>query len=451
MSGHRHIALLSYGFLRLCVILRDLNFYHVRMLWHSLRREGWRSIKDEIFPSDAVMTMGLEDQPNTLSEGAQKTVLIIDRSLPRFDRDAGSRATWQYIRLLREMGFKVTVWGHDFLRREPYATMLEDMGVEVVAGTALACGRWRRWIRARAATLDYVIIHRPNVAVAYMNFLRKATDARIIYFGVDLRWLRNQRRYDVEGDPFYRAEARYWQTIENRLVGMADVSYFYSRAESEIVARQVPGARVRTVPLFIFQGKVDKGLAYMDRAGLMFVGGFAHQPNVDGILWFVNEIYPEVRKQLGDVTLWVVGTNPPEALRGRPGLELTGAVSDAELQLLYDRSRVVVAPLRYGAGIKGKVVEALFQHVPLVTTTIGAEGMPEPEGVLEVCDLPHDFANAVIRIYSDRSLWLTLCASMEANAANHFSVATARRVLGEDFGLETVSGSACLTVRETPI
>jgi glycosyltransferase involved in cell wall biosynthesis len=433
MSVHRYTALLGYGFLRLCVALRGLSFYHIRVLWHGLRHGGWKSLQDEIFPPDAVMPPVVGARPTTQPDGGQrKGILVIDRSLPRFDRDAGSRATWQYIRLLREMGFRVTVWGHDFLRREPYATMLEDMGVEVVSGGALVCGRWRGWVRARAATLDYVIIHRPNVAVAYVDFLRKATDARILYFGVDLRWLRNLRRHEVERDPFHLAEARYWQAIENRLVGMAHAAYFYSRAESDIVVQQVPDARVRTVPLFIFQGKAEEGRAFGDREGLIFVGGFAHQPNVDGILWFVNDIYPAVRERLGEVTLQVVGANPPEALRGRPGVVLAGAVSDAELQALYGRSRVVVAPLRYGAGIKGKIVEAVFQRVPLVTTTIGSEGMPEPEGVLEVRDQPHDFATAVIRLYRDEDLWSARSARMGAYVAEHFSAATARRVLEED-------------------
>jgi glycosyltransferase involved in cell wall biosynthesis len=433
MSVHRYTALLGYGFLRLCVALRGLSFYHIRVLWHGLRHGGWKSLQDEIFPPDAVMPPVVGARPTTQPDGGQrKGILVIDRSLPRFDRDAGSRATWQYIRLLREMGFRVTVWGHDFLRREPYATMLEDMGVEVVSGGALVCGRWRGWVRARAATLDYVIIHRPNVAVAYVDFLRKATDARILYFGVDLRWLRNLRRHEVERDPFHLAEARYWQAIENRLVGMAHAAYFYSRAESDIVVQQVPDARVRTVPLFIFQGKAEEGRAFGDREGLIFVGGFAHQPNVDGILWFVNDIYPAVRERLGEVTLQVVGANPPEALRGRPGVVLAGAVSDAELQALYGRSRVVVAPLRYGAGIKGKVVEAVFQRVPLVTTTIGSEGMPEPEGVLEVRDQPNDFATAVIRLYRDEDLWSARSARMGAYVAEHFSAATARRVLEED-------------------
>jgi len=433
MKVHRLSALLSYGLLRFFVICRDANFHNFRMLWHVLLHGGWRSIQDEIF-STIASSVGQEIRAKpSASDNAKKTVLVIDRSLPRFDRDAGSRATWQYIKLLREMGYNVTTWGHDYLRREPYASMLEDFGVEVVSGWTLACGRWRNWVRAHASNLDYVIIHRPNVAVAYMDYFGKVTDARVLYFGVDLRWLRNQRRYEVEGDAFYRTEARYWQAVENQLIGMAHASYFYSYVETEIVSRQVPTAQVRMLPLFVYRGKEEDGRSYQNRSGLMFVGGFAHQPNVDGILWFVNEILPLVRGQLGDVSLRVVGANPPDALRRCPGLELTGAVSDEELQALYDNSRVIVAPLRYGAGIKGKVVEALFQHVPLVTTAIGAEGMPTPAQVMAICDLPDEFANAIIRLYKDGELWTAQSANIKNYVVDHFSEATARAALQDAF------------------
>ena len=432
MSVRRYASMVAYVLVRLCVAVREITPYHIRAVWHSLRHGGWKSLQDEIFQQDAVMAPAPVPRPLQAEGKSRKGVLVIDRSLPRFDRDAGSRATWQYIRLLHEMGFRVTVWGHDFLRREPYATLLEDMGVEVVSGGTLVCGRWRSWVRARASTLDYVLIHRPNVAVAYMDFLQKETKARVLYFGVDLRWLRNQRRYEVERDPFHLAEARYWQAIENRLVGMAHSSYFYSCAESGIVTQQVPGARVRTVPLFIFQGTTAEEHTFDEREGLIFVGGFAHQPNVDGILWFVSEIYPAIREQLGEVTLRVVGANPPEALRRQPGVVLLGTVSDADLQALYDHSRVVVAPLRYGAGIKGKVVEAVFQHIPLVTTSIGAEGMPESEAVLEIHDHPHDFTASVIDLYCNGTAWAARSARMGNYVAEHFSVATARRILEQD-------------------
>lgn len=432
MSLGRIADVFSYGLLRLCVLLRDFRLRNLRVMCHGLRNGAWTSIQAELFPTDTVLNAapGLSALAATPERG-RKHVLLIDRSLPRFDRDAGSRATWQYIRLLRDMGFSVTVWGHDCLRREPYASHLEAMGVSVLSGWTIACGRWRAWVRHHAHELDYVVLQRPNVAMAYIGYLRRQTTARILYFGVDLRWLRNQRRYEVEGQALFHAEAQYWQSIEASLIRAADCSCFYSQVEVTMATQQVPMARVRALPLFLYEGKDEPGPPACVRSGLLFVGGFAHHPNVDGILWFVDEVLPLVQTRLGAVTLRVVGDNPPAELQGRSGVELLGAVSDAQLRMLYSESRIVVAPLRYGAGIKGKVVEALFHHVPLVTTAIGAEGMPAPDSVMDVCDLPGEFADRVCKLYADPVLWAIRTSNIKAYLTARFSRDSARQTLEE--------------------
>lgn len=432
MSLMRVLHASSYAVLRLSVMLRDLNLRHLRLLWHGLQQGGWKTVQKEVFPSDAVRTPGMTGDAAAPVRGAlRKNVLVIDRSLPRFDRDAGSRATWQYIQLLCDMGYGVTVWGHDCLRREPYAGMLEAMGVQVLSGWVLACGNWRRWIRKHADQLHYVVLLRPNVAQAYMAYLKTKTSARLLYFGVDLRWLRNRRRYEVEGEALFQTESEYWKNVENQLIGLADASYFYSRVEVDIAMEQMPQATVRMLPLFLYAEQPGRLPVYDERHGLLFVGGFAHQPNVDGILWFVDQVFPLIRARLGDVRLRIVGESAPPALQGRPGLELLGAVSDAELEELYRSTRVVIAPLRYGAGIKGKVVEALFHQVPLVTTGIGAEGMPTPEQVMDVCELPADYADSVSRLYLDADAWAQRVAHISTYLAQHFAQDSAKRVLRE--------------------
>lgn len=433
MSLGRIPQAISYALLRLSVLLRDLDARHLRLLWHGLRQGGWASIQKEVFPDDAVrapVVPHLATAPVTPGRRRQQ-VLVIDRSLPRFDRDAGSRAAWQYIELLCDMGFAVTVWGHDGLRREPYASLLEAMGVQVLSGWSVAAGNWRRWVRQHGGQLHAVLLHRPNVAVAYMDFLRRHTPAKLLYFGVDLRWLRNQRRYEVEGQALFQAEAHYWQGIENGLIAQADAAYFYSQVEVDIAAQQRPQARVRMVPLFLYRESPEPAPALAQRNGLLFIGGFAHQPNVDGILWFVEQIFPLLRAQLGDVRLRIVGAQPPAQLAGQAGVELLGALSDAELARCYRSTRLVVAPLRYGAGIKGKVVEALFHHVPLVTTPTGAEGMPEPERVMKVCAQPADFARSVQLLYQDDAHWAARAAQITSYVAQHFSPASAQSILQE--------------------
>lgn len=411
-------------------LLDPRSLYRV---WRAWRSRGTAAILAELSTTDNGQSTGV--LPGSVSMGDAPiagTLLVIDATLPRYDRDAGGRSSFLYLKMLREMGYAVFFMPNDQLRREPYASVLEGMGVQLLIGSGFRCGHWRTWLRDRAGQITHVILHRPNVAKRYLAAIKKIGGLKILYFAHDLRFLREARHYKLDGDAFHRHEADYWERIEKNIISQVDVAYFVSTEETRIVSTWRGRAVAHTVPIFPVNLAPCSGLPYEQRSGLLFVGGFAHQPNVDGILWFVNEIYPAVREQLGEVTLHVVGANPPEALRGRPGVVLAGAVSDVALQALYDQTRVAVAPLRYGAGIKGKVVEAVFQRVPMVTTSIGAEGMPAPQEVLEVCDFPHDFAGAVINLYRDQDLWVARSARMETYVAEHLSAATARRILQED-------------------
>jgi glycosyltransferase involved in cell wall biosynthesis len=132
---------------------------------------------------------------------------------------------------------------------------------------------------------------------------------------------------------------------------------------------------------------------------VVFVAGFDHRPNVDGMLWFANEIWKTVRDRVPEARLTIVGSNPPPAvleLKHRPGVHVTGYVPDTSPYL--DRAAVSIAPLRYGAGMKGKVAEALAAGVPVITTSIGAEGFRAVPGEhLLIADSAADFAAAVVQ------------------------------------------------------
>jgi glycosyltransferase involved in cell wall biosynthesis len=415
-----------------CLLVTALSPHNIRVLWHLLTHGGWSTIQDElsVYEQESPASPKIPLRHDTLPRQTSGVMLVIDRSLPRFDRDAGSRACWQYIQLSLSMGLRVIVWGHDFLRPEPYASMLEEMGAEVISGRKFTCGGWKKWIKANANAIDYVVIHRPNIAVRYIDYLKRNTHARIFYFGHDLRWLRNARRYKLEKDRFFLSESIYWKKIETRLVQQVDASYYFSTVESEEMNRLCPFSTIRVVPLFMVEEEPARVVPpYNEREGLLFVGGFSHAPNVDGVLWFVDEILPELRRQLGPITLTVVGKNPPEKLIGMTGVELVGAVSEAELMRLYDHARVVVAPLRYGAGIKGKVVEAICRKLPTVTTPIGAEGLPAAASVLQIAENPEQFCKLVSKLYSDPTLWSQKSIGMSNYMVEHFSSSFARSML----------------------
>jgi glycosyltransferase involved in cell wall biosynthesis len=156
---------------------------------------------------------------------------------------------------------------------------------------------------------------------------------------------------------------------------------------------------------------------------LLFVGGFAHQPNRHGLLWFLDEVLPIVQERIPAVRLVVAGSNPPPDVQALNDGRITirANVSDSELHALYRHARLAIAPLRYGAGVKGKVVEALREGLPVVTTSIGTQGLPGIAKIIPVCDEPLAFADAVCQLLKDETAWAERAAAQLDYAALHYS------------------------------
>jgi glycosyltransferase involved in cell wall biosynthesis len=205
-----------------------------------------------------------------------------------------------------------------------------------------------------------------------------------------------------------------------------DVTWVTSDAERELLQDAVPNVDVQVVPT-VYEGSAE-GLPFDERSGLLFVGGFEHAPNVDAVLWFVREIWPAARKQLPPrVVLTIVGSKvPPEIFDlESPETNVVGHVPD--LTEYFRRCRLSIAPLRFGAGLKGKVHQSLVRGLPCVTTTIGAEGLGLTSGEnILIADDPDAFSRAVASLYQDRSSWERLAAA-------------GRRHMEESFGLERVA------------
>ena len=170
------------------------------------------------------------------------------------------------------------------------------------------------------------------------------------------------------------------------------------------------------------------------RDTMIFVGGFNHQPNQDAIFWFMEEIYPAILKEFPDLRFYIVGSHPTEKVKALAGdkVIVTGYVSDEELAELYGKARVNVIPLRFGAGVKGKVVETLGFGVPAVTTPIGAEGLPGVEECLDVTTDPKDYAARVLRYLRDDAYWREKSRKEREYLREHFAVSCAKKILRQD-------------------
>jgi glycosyltransferase involved in cell wall biosynthesis len=361
----------------------------------------------------------------------RRTVLVIDHYVPHFDRDAGSRSTWHYLNLFVEQGFNVKFLGDNFFRHEPYTTRMEDLGIEVLLGNEYA-QKWREWLVDNASMIDVIYLHRPHITEKYLDTLASLSPRpRTIYFGHDLHHLRLERQAAVEGSDRLRKEAEEWRRRELRIFAAVDRVYYPSQVEVDYILEECPGLNAKAIPLYIFDELAESDYSAGARGDILFIGGFNHPPNLDGILWFADVFleYP-----LPDVKLHIVGSKmPPEVRKLASDRIVThGFLSDAAVDALYSQVRLSVVPLRFGAGIKGKVLESMAKGVPVLTTEIGAEGVIDAEEGMQIA--PLDAFGAMLQtLYHDERRLQTLSAAGRRIIATHYSVAAARDAVVGDF------------------
>jgi len=370
----------------------------------------------------------------------KKHLLYIDHYLPHYDQDAGSRATYQYIKLLTKMGFQIHFIGDNFYHYpgKPYLEALQQLGVEVLYGNWYA-QNWKKWLEENGKYFDYAVISRPHIAIKYIDAIKEFTNAKIIYMGHDLHFLRERREYEVKGDEKYLESSNEWLKKEMKLINESDVSWFFSDAEKEEILKQSKRAKVDVIPLYVFDKFKENVKPMKERKDIMFVGGFGHSPNVDAVKWFIENVWSKIKDKNKDMKFYVIGSRPPEEIQNLANdrVIVTGYVDDKTLEEFYDNCKVVVAPLRYGAGVKGKIVEALYYNLPVVTTLIGAEGFYEAEDVMKIADNADDFAKAVLEIYENDDIAEEMSKKAREYCKKYFSQENAKEIVEKSlFGEE---------------
>jgi glycosyltransferase involved in cell wall biosynthesis len=359
--------------------------------------------------------------------------LVVDHRMLTPDQDSGSVRMLAIVKLLRELGHDVTFASDSAERLPHYEADLRRLGVEVLYGFAAIAAH----LEQEGHRYRFAVLSRPEVADRYLATVRAhAIHATVLYDTVDLHWVRCMRGYEATGKASLRFEAERYRVMERLLASSADVVLAITPQEREALLAEAPGARVEVVPNI--HACVPSSAPWAARDGLMFIGGFEHLPNVDAVEWFVGSILPLVQRELPGVVLRVVGSKPPESLRrlASATVSLEGYVPDAAR--FFEASRVFVAPLRYGAGMKGKIGHAMSHGLPVVTTSLGAEGMHLVDGENAlVADDPAAFAAAVVRLYRDELLWSRIAKDSVRHVQQHFSADVVRGALAALLSAET--------------
>ena len=368
----------------------------------------------------------------------RKTILVIDHYVPQPDRDAGSRTMWQFIQLFRTHGMNVKFWPQNLWYDPEYAGRLEQAGVEVFYGREYA-DRFGEWIKQYGEHIDYVLLSRPSVACDFVGPIRSFSKATILYYGHDVHHLRLQDQLKVQYSRSVEKEMEDIQRVEQEIWRQVDTIYYPADSETTYVSDWLTGnngkAKSYTIPVYAFSSFPDEPWGNLAaRRDLMFVAGFSHTPNRDAAKWLVAEVLPLIRAKIPDVHLYLVGSNPGEEINGLAGanVTVTGFVSDEELERYYRSVRVGVAPLRFGGGMKGKVVEAMRFGLPCVTTNAGAQGLADATPFLAVAENPEKFAHHVMRLMEDDVAWTNVSRRALAFARERFSEDALWRIVAND-------------------
>jgi GT2 family glycosyltransferase len=371
----------------------------------------------------------------------KKIVLVADHYLPKPDRDAGSRSMLHLMSSLIDAGYTVKFWPHNNHYDLESARVLEDLGVEVVAGDDTV-GRFSEWLTEVGASFSFVLLSRPDVAADLLPAVRKLTSAKVIYYGHDIHFQRMRRQSGATGDLNVAGASLRMEELEKAIWSAVDSVLYPSIDEEEFVRawwreRGETHRVVRTIPVYAYRD--DEFSFRKDTPGCpdcVFVAGFAHPPNVDGAVWLARHVWPRVLAAFPSARLLLVGSNPSDEVRALASnsISVTGYVSDTELADIYSVSRVALAPLRFGAGMKGKVIESMRFGIPCVTTSVGVQGLRGTEKFLSVADDPELFSSEIIRLIGSDEDWQRSSDRAVEFGRKYFSARALWEVLSSEFG-----------------
>lgn len=392
-------------------------------------REKWKDVLEkEHFPNGEKVFWARDRSRN------RKTILVIDHYVPHYDKDAGSRTTFQLLQLFVEMGYNVKFIGDNFFKHEPYTTTLQQMGIEVLYGPWYA-ENWPQWLKDNCDMIDYVYMNRPHISVKYIDFIKSNMRAKIVYYGHDLHFVREKRQYEIEKTPELLHSMKEWKLIETSLIQKSDTVLTLSFDEKTIMEKEMSAVDVRVMPAFFYNEFKEPLKDFSKRKDLLFVGGFNHKPNVDAVHWFVREVWPEVTATIKDVRFIIVGSLVPQNIINLQSetISVKGYVTEEELDDIYTSVKMVVVPLRYGAGVKGKTVEAMYHGLPLVSTSFGIEGLENVREVLTPFDDARAFAENIITTYNNEKRLAMLSSKETEYARRYFSKQKVRELISNIF------------------
>lgn len=395
-NGYASDGLRAHAFERLFAnIIRDENI----ILIENSKEDNEKKIENNLLND-------LSDVANDSISIIKKRILVIDEITPMPDRDAGSAYVFNIMKIFVGLNYHVTFipWVNTS-SVSSYTERLQAIGVESLHVPQIISVD--DFLKTRGREYDIIMFVRMSTASKYSDIVRLfCPQVKTILNTIDLHYLRFERHAEQKNDHLLREEAEKLKKTELSVIEKADRTMVVSSAEQKILAQELPNSRVEIVHLMKDIPNYTKRLFFSKKCELLFIGGFNHSPNVDAVLWFCKEIFPLILKEIPYATLNIVGSNPPIEIQelATERVIVCGYVQNLDTYL--HKATMTIAPIRFGAGQKGKILDSLLAGIPCVTTSIGAEGMNllHDKEVL-IADTAEDFAKLVLRLYKNKKLW----------------------------------------------
>ena len=360
--------------------------------------------------------------------------LVIDDALPDAARDAGSGALLSHMRSLRRLGYDV-VFAPAGMAGGAAARALEAEGI------ACCCAPWtasvEEVLRREAGGFALVYIYRGS-NTRYLPLIRyHQPRARVVFSVADLQHVRIARQAEVEQRPELTEASARIRAAELSAARFVDSVVTHSSHEAGLLREALPGARVYVIP-----GAAEvKPVAapWAERRGVAFIGHFGLAQNLDAAWWLIQDVMPLVRAQDPSITCILAGSDMPDTVRAAaaPGIDPVGLVALPEL---LGRVRLTVAPLAFGAGVKGEVAESLAAGVPCVCTPVASEGMELPAALAGVvAGDPRGLAAAILRLHNDQGFNQAVSEAGLAYVAERLSQPRLDAAMREAIGLRALA------------
>ncbi|MDG1168192.1 MAG: glycosyltransferase [Sulfitobacter sp.] len=367
-------------------------------------------------------------------------VLFIDYAPPRADKDAGSYAALQEMRLVQSLGYKVSFISTNMAHLGKYTQDLQKSGIEVIYAPFYM--NPSAYLDEHARDFDAFYITRYYVAQGLVKQIRRqAPKAKILFNNADLHFLRELRAAQIDADTDQLDRARETRTQELDVIRSVDVVLSYTDIEHSVIQAYTDGqSKVVKCPWVV--DVPDAVPAASSRYGLSFLGSFRHHPNAEGVKWFVHNILPRLIAKDPETELSIYGSGMGDDIRalGGPHVNPLGYIENAADA--YDTHRVFVAPLLSGAGIKGKVISALAHGIPCVISPIAAEGIGLRSGYdCFIAERPEDWVRAIMRLTGDDMLWEQMSQNARTYMHSTMSYARGREMMRAAFEAAEMYGS----------